>query len=272
MSAEFRGAGVRRRQLISMAGTGTVQVLALMLLFFILTRTVGIRFFISALAGNYTSVGNGAIGSAGYVYFSALVAKNAFVVVLLAILFLGWFLPAVYINVAMPHRAILTWAFDGLLPRGLSDTNERTHTPVRAIALTFLLTVPMIAWICYGSNAFQYIALNALFGFVAIGLVGVSATLIKWRRRDLYEGTPARFVVFGVEVLPLAGVMCTAAAVFATFLALYFHTQLGLNLWGVIAAAGGMFVVGGLWWLLASGVRRSQGIDLKLAYTAIPPE
>jgi amino acid transporter len=76
MSAEFRGAGQRRRQLISMCGTGVVQVITLLALYAILTRTIGSNFFISALSGNFAHVGNNAVGSAGYLYFSALVASN----------------------------------------------------------------------------------------------------------------------------------------------------------------------------------------------------
>jgi amino acid transporter len=65
MSAEFRGAGRRRRQMISMCGTGVVQVITLLALYAILTHTIGSNFFISALSGNFAHVGNNAVGSAG---------------------------------------------------------------------------------------------------------------------------------------------------------------------------------------------------------------
>lgn len=272
MSAEFRGAGQRRRQLISMCGTGVVQVITLLALYAILTRTIGSNFFISALSGNFAHVGNNAVGSAGYLYFSALVASNRILVIVLAIAFIGWFLPSVYINLAMPHRAFLTWGFDGLTPRGLADTSERTHTPARSIVLTLILCAPFIAWICYSANAFQYLALNALFGFVAIGFVGVSGLLVSRRRPDLYRGTPAQFKIAGVDVLPIAGVLCAATSVFGVYLAVRFHHALGVNLYGVIGCTIGIFVIGALWWVIARAVRTREGIDLRISYQALPPD
>jgi amino acid transporter len=272
MSAEFRGAGQRRRQVISMCGTGVVQVLTLMGLYWIVTRTIGAHFFISALSGNFAHVGNNAVGSAGYVYFSALVASNKILVTVLAICFLGWFLPSVYINLAMPHRAFLTWGFDGLVPKGLADTNDRTHTPVRSIVLTLILCIPFIAWVSYSANAFQYIALNALFGFVAITFVGVSGMLIAKRRPDLYQGTPAQFKIAGIEVLPVAGILCAATSVLGVYLAVRFHTALGVNLKGVIGSTIGIFLLGGIWWVIARAVRSREGIDLRMSYQALPPD
>jgi len=272
MSAEFRGAGQRRRQLASMCGTGVVQIITLLALYAILTHTIGSNFFISALSGNFSHVGNNAVGSAGYLYFSALVASNRILVIILAVAFIGWFLPSVYINLAMPHRAFLTWGFDGLAPRGLATTNERTHTPVRSIVLTLILCVPLIAWISYSANAFQYLALNALFGFVAIIFVGVSAVLISRRRPDLYRGTPAQFKLAGVDVLPIAGVLCAATCVFGVYLAVHFHQALGVNLYGVIGSTIGIFVIGGLWWVIALAVRNREGIDLRMSYKALPPD
>ena len=37
-------------------------------------------------------------------------------------------------NTFMPIRTLFAWSFDRLLPERLSDVNERTHSPVLAIA------------------------------------------------------------------------------------------------------------------------------------------
>jgi basic amino acid/polyamine antiporter, APA family len=274
LSSEFKGAGQRRRQLTAMVGTGVGQVISLCLALFIFTSTVGYDFFVSALNGNYTNVGNGAVGSAGYVYFAALVASNKALVILLALVFTGWFLPAVFINLSMPHRALLTWSFDGLLPRGMSKVNDRSHTPVRAILTTLILTIPFAAWIAYSSNAFQYIALNALYGYSSILLVGIAAAVVKWRRPELYRGSPAEWRLLGVEVLPIAGVGCAIAGAVAIALAVYFHTELGIKYTStaLLVSIGLVFVFGAVWWWLARAVRKQQGIDLMLSYKTIPPE
>ena len=85
----------------------------------IFMSTVGYDFFVSAFSGNFEAPGSSGLGSAGYVYFSSLVASNDLLVTLLALAFMGWFLPACYTQAAMAQRAIMTWSFDGLLPRRL---------------------------------------------------------------------------------------------------------------------------------------------------------
>ena len=89
-SSEFKGAGVRWRQMTTMVGTGVANTIGLILLLVVFTHTIGYNFFASSVAGNFHGVGNGAIGTPGYVYFGALVANNSIVVTLVALAFLGW--------------------------------------------------------------------------------------------------------------------------------------------------------------------------------------
>jgi amino acid transporter len=273
LSSEFKGAGVRRRQMITMVGTGAANTVGLILLLAVFTHTIGYDFFTSSIAGNFSGVGNGAIGTAGYVYFGALVASGKVIVALLAIAFLGWWLPAIYINIAMPQRALLAWSFDGLLPRWLSDVNPRTHTPVRAMIICYIITIPLAAWISYSSTALSIIAVTALFGFISIGLVGVSAVIVKWRRPDLYGGSPADWKIAGIPILPFAGVGTVFVCAFLIFSAFHWHTQLGVTrVTATIIAAVGLFVVGSVWYFAAAAVRRRQGLDLSQSYKVLPPE
>jgi amino acid transporter len=273
LSSEFKGAGQRRRQLISMNGTGIFQTLALLLAFYIFMRTVGYNFFVSALNGNFSAVGNGSIASAGYVYFSALAARNAFLVTIIALAFVGWFLPAVYINISMPQRALLAWSFDGLLPERLSAVNRRTHTPAAAMIVIFIITIPLAFFLAYTANILNYLAVSTLFGYLSIALVGVAALLMRWLRPKLYRGSPAEWRILGIEVLPIAGLGCFLVGAFAVFEALYFHTNIGLKYVGATEiAAVATFVVPAVWWFIARAVRRRQGIDMDQAYKEIMPD
>jgi basic amino acid/polyamine antiporter, APA family len=273
LSSEFKGAGQRRRQLGTMVGTGIFQTLALLLALFIFLHTVGYNFAASALAGNFTYIGNGSVGSAGYVYFSALVARNALLVTIIAIAFIGWYLPSVYINISMPQRALLTWSFDGLMPQGLSKVNERTHTPIRAIVVVLILCIPVSIGLAYSANIFEFIAIATLFGYLSICLVGVSAMVVKWVRPELYRGSPADWKIGGIDVLPVAGAGCFLVGAFSVFLALYYHQDVGLKYVGATELAAVLaFVVPALWWVATYYIRRRQGVDLSLAYREIPPE
>ena len=273
LSAEFKGGGQRRRQLTAMWTAGIGNALILLIAIAIFMSTVGYNFFVSAFSGNFTAPGAAGLGNAGYVYFSSLVANNNVLVTLLALAFLGWFLPACYTQAAMAQRALMTWSFDGLLPRRLAAVSPTRHTPAPAIVVTALLSVPLAVWICYSDNFFQYFAIAAVSAYPSLVLVGITATLIKRRRPDLYKGSGAEWRVGGIEMLPLVGVLCSLVGAAAIALLFIFHTEIGLKY--TLATAiylVAMFVVGAVWWYIARSMRRNQGIDLSLAYKEIPPE
>src|SRR5207244_1477113 len=108
------------------------------------------------------------IGSAGYVYFASLVASNTLLVTLLSLAFLGWFIPACFTQAAMVHRAIMTWSFDGLLPRQFSSVSEKTHTPGVAILTTAIISIPLAAWVAYSDHFFQYFAIAAVSAYPSL--------------------------------------------------------------------------------------------------------
>lgn len=275
LSAEFRGAGQRKRQLTTMLGAGLGQGLLVLLGLFIFLRTVGHDFFASALAGNY-SQGGGTVGTAGYAYFSALVAGNTAAVIFLALLFIGWWLPLLNVNLAMTQRAVFTWSFDGLLPSSFGRVSARWHTPIAAIATSFVTGAGCAAWVAWGGpNFFKIFAIMQFFAYIPIVLFGLSALIMRRRRADLYVGSPAQWRIGGVDVLPLAGLGATLWGLFAIFLVFYFHKNLGLVGGYYTATYIAPFVVWAaavLWWYTARTVRRREGIDLDLAYRAIPPD
>jgi APA family basic amino acid/polyamine antiporter len=273
LSSEFKGGGRRKRQLTAMWTAGIGNALILMAVIAIFMSTVGYDFFVSAFSGNFKAPGSSGLGSAGYVYFSSLVASNDLLVTLLALAFMGWFLPACYTQAAMAQRALMTWSFDGLLPRRLAAVSPTRHTPAPAILATALLSVPLAVWIAYSDNFFQYFAIAAVSAYPSLVLVGITATLIKRRRPDLYVGSSAEWRVAGIEVLPVVGAICSLVGAAAIALLFIYHTEVGLKYTTATAVyLVGMFGVGAIWWYVARAMRRGQGVDLTLAYKEIPPE
>ena len=274
MASEFKGAGRRKRQLSVMLGAGIGQGLLALIAIVVFLHTVGYDFFASALNGNYTGTGGGTIGQVGYGYFSALVSGNTFFVTILGLTFLGWWLPSSYCNSSVVQRYFVSWALDGLLPSRLANVDERRHTPIVAIVVTFVLSVVGVAWTAYSSTFFQVFAFGTMFAFFPIVLVGISGAVMKWRRPDLYKGSPAEWRLFGIEVLPIAGTICFLVGCFAIGLVLHFHTQLGITKYFTYVWAGPLivFIVAAVWWFVAKAVQSSRGVDLTLAYKVIPPE
>jgi basic amino acid/polyamine antiporter, APA family len=273
LSSEFKGAGRRARQLKVMAGAGLGQGLLSLLCIGIFLHTVGRDFYASALSGNLSAPGSDTIGSLGYGYFASIVSGSTILAGLLAVMFLGWWLPQTYINSAMVQRVLFTWSFDGLLPRVLGKVDQRFHVPVVAIGVTFVGSVAGAAWASYSSNFFQVFSAAAFFAFFPIIFVGLSAVVMRRRRPDLYFGTPAEWRIAGIEVLPVAGAGCFLTGLSAIPLALVFHEALGIKsgFWAVAAPAL-IFVIAAIWWTVARGYRSGQGVDLAAAYKQIPPD
>ena len=82
--------------------------------------------------------------------------------------------------------------------------------------------------------------------------------------------------------LPLAGLGCLITGIGAIFLALHFHTQVGISdssaIFGLsyfhmaMIAPVLVLLVSLAWYYIARSVRKGEGIDLALAYKAIPPD
>lgn len=270
--AEFRGAGQRKRQLTTMLGMGSGQIFLILIAAFIFLHTVGYSFFISALGGNFNGPGGSTVGLAGYVYFAGLATPGKFLVVLLSFAFMGWWLPGLWVNLAMAQRALLSYSFDGLLPKKIAYVSPRTHTPLVAIAIVTAGSLAGCAWVSFSSSFFKVLGIMLLLSFVPMIFVGIAAMAVKRRRADLYKGSPAEWRIAGIEVLPIAGAGCLLVGVGAIAVALYFHQALAFNIWVAGGLPFAIMAIGFAWYGVARTVRRRAGIDLDLVYRTIPPE
>jgi amino acid transporter len=268
LTAEVRRAGQRGRMLLSFIGGGVIQAVSLMLGWFLLLNTVGENFFISATAGNIKT------GIASFPFFAALVAGNPFLVTLLSLAFMLWIIPGININMAVVQRGLFAYAFEGLLPSAVAKVNERTHTPTVAIIIVAILAEIGVFLYAFWAPIITIITIISYFPFIALFFVGVSAIIFSSRRPDLYRGSPADWHPGGIPVLPIAGVITSALAVFSIYLVFRFQTQTGLSANPLAAALSpvGLVLGGVVWWYIARAVRRRQGVDLDLLYKTIPPD
>jgi amino acid transporter len=268
LSGEVRRAGQRQRMLGSMIGAGALQTVILLIAWFLLIRTVGENFFISATAGNLK------IGQASFPFFSALAAPNGFFVVVLSIVFTLWVIPGININMAVVQRGIFVYSFEGLLPRRLSEVNSRTHTPLLAIALTAVLSEMGVVLYAYWAGLSTLVTVTALFPFLMLIVLGIGAFLMPRRRPDIYRGSPADWKLMGIPVLPVVGVLTSVVAIIGLILAFAFGSQSGLKGNEGLTAGICVTVIAAafIWWFAARAVRRRQGVNLDLLYRAIPPD
>jgi amino acid transporter len=268
LSAEMKGGSLRRRQLQTIIGGGMLQAIMLLIGAAVLLGVIGYSFIAAANNGNM-----GIDVSPYYTFFGSIAAPGNFLAIALGFLSLGWFLPGIFNNLALLHRAPFAWAFDRLLPSWLAEVNERTHTPVVSILITWVLTVGAAAWASFGSSFQSALTLSFLFGWITPLVCGVAAALMPRLRPELFKGSPADWRIGGVQVIIVAGVLCTTMTAFMIGLIIYFRKELGVtNLWETLGLPVAVLVVCIIWYFAAKAIQRDRGIDLDLLYRTIPPD
>lgn len=202
-------------------------------------------------------------------FFSYLVYHND---ALIWVMFLALFIPVIF---EMPPlmiagvRYLFAWSFDRILPAKLASVNERTHTPVVATIVAFVVTMfGAVIQSFYPAATPSVLVPVVIFAYLFPALAGIA---IPYVRRELYDNS---FVVRKrIASIPVI-----------TWLGIISFVGLAIGLYGTMAS--GLYplllpdyvfyvVVYGLAimiWVTAYFVRRKTGVGLLLAFKEIPPE
>ena len=271
IAGEVRRAGDRKRMLLSIGGSGVLQTVVLLISIVAFYGAVGEDFAISAVAGNQE------IGIASFPYYAALATGSPVLAVLVAVAFLLWAIPTLNVFMGVIQRGVFVYSFERLLPSSVSRVNAKTHTPLVAIAIMGILSIIATAFMAYNANFSVALTLAILPGFVAMFVVAVSAVVMPFRRRDLYEGSPADLRIAGIPVLPVCGFLSALVLAFFIVLPFYYQDELGLTSrswlpWATAIAPAAVLALGIGWWFVARSYHRSRGVDLDLLYRTIPPD
>jgi len=206
-----------------------------------------------------------------FVLTSMQVDNVVFAFLLVASFVLFW--PVIMAETSLqPPRTLFAWSFDGIAPRAVTQVS-RQGIPITATVITIILALACYAWAIYISNSFfQVIVYATLIQLITHTLIGISAIVFPYRRRELYRASVSAKTVFGVPLMVFAGIGAILTTVFLYFC--FFHYPFfGLadksQLW---AWLGGAIAFGAIWYLAARAIRRAQGIDIDRVYAEIPPE
>lgn len=274
LSGELKSASNRNRQLGVMFGSLGWNVVGLIVGVLLIYKVAGYPFMVGA----NTAPNAAYVLPSGpfYHYFAALVVNNDLLTIIIVGSFLFWSLPAMVGNVFMPVRTVFAWSFDRLLPERLASVSARFHSPVPAILTVMALVTAMLAWSVTATTFQTLLALGVLAGIVCISIVSVAAFTFPNRRPDLYEGSPANVSVAGVPLLKIVAPLSLLVAAFLLW-ETWHYPALALSgnsghRWYIPAFIGGIVAVGLAIYYGARAVRRSQGIDIELAYRELPPD
>jgi APA family basic amino acid/polyamine antiporter len=258
--------GSSRRTANNMAIGGTLALAAVVVFGAIFFRTFGDSFEIAANSGHMPSQ----VAIANTPFFFLISASIAFAV----IVFLGYivFWPLImYISMLQQTRMLFAYAFDGILPKRVTNVS-RAGSPYIAVVIAVIGSLIVLYWGIHSSSFFQVLAYATLIQLVGMMLVGVTALVVPWRKAALYRASAAQFKILGVPAVAVAGVAAMISGVLIWIIYLH-YSALGISdkgkFFAFVLVTLGLAVV---YYVGARLIRRSQGVNIDLAYAEVPPE
>ncbi len=268
---EIRGASDFRRVFTGMFAGLWITVACTVLCLLLIAKTVGWDFYQNLNALDYNLTPTFGIWPYPFLFAGWLVHNTVFQVALILVLSL-WFFGWVGTLFLSSTRVIFAAAFDRVLPDRAAEVSEKRKVPVYSLILMLLPAAGLAAVYAY-STTFRTYTLDATL-VIAVTYLGsaIAVVILPWRKPDLWRASPAsRIKIFGVQIVPVAGVITIALLVFNLYEwlsnKLYF-----VNSRDSLIYMGAMYVLAIVVFVSARIIRNRQGIDLSLINKEIPVE
>ncbi|MFI5281787.1 MAG: hypothetical protein ACHQ0J_01495 [Candidatus Dormibacterales bacterium] len=243
--------------------------------------------WVAAYALVYNSIGSDFLGAVTYNSFNvvsgaatpvtpyptllvAVGTKSVIMTVLIALGFIAWIWLWVPTQILYATRAVMAWSLDRVFPDVFGQVSERTHTPIPAIVLSMVAGLVFLGFLCF-TTIFQLVIFIEV-AVVAWGIVLVAGVFFPYTRKEMYEKSPiSNMKILGLPVMTVACALGAIAA-FAFFVDLWSDSIAAGHSTNSVAILIGWFVGGfAIFWIMKL-IRRSQGVNVDLAFREIPVE
>jgi amino acid transporter len=268
---EIRGASDFKRVFRGMFFGLWITVVLTLVFLFLAAKTFSWEFFLNGNATFYN--GNNPIPIWPYPFmFAGWLVHNAVFQVILILALSLWFFGWVGTLFLSSTRVIFAAAFDRVLPDRAAEVSERRKVPLYSLVLMLIPAVGLSAVYAY-SATFQTYTLDATLVIAVTYLFSaIAVVLLPWLKPDLWRASPAsRVKLFGVQVVPVAGVVTIGLLVF-NLVEWFTNDNYFVNNPSSLYFMGALYVLAIVLYLVARVVRRRQGIDLGLINKEIPVE
>lgn len=262
---------VRRNVPIAIIGSHTFAAAMLLIMALVMMKTWGFDF----LAAIYHLYDQGIEYPFSieptFTLLSAMLTGSPVLIFIIGLGFTMWSVAAIIFNHLANSRCVLAWTMDRVLPAKLGDVSDRYHTPVPAIVLSVVAAQIWLTYYSFAGDRLEFLGGTTLGYMVGFLFTAIAAVVFPYWRKELYDASPARITVFGAPLITLVGIgtivyFITLMYGFLTNDALLANAPRGL------VFMAGLWVLGLVIFYVNKLVRRSQGVDVDLAYRAIPPE
>jgi amino acid transporter len=261
----------KRTHLYSMPGAVLLAVVVLLMLVPAFTHVVGYDFASQLGLADPAAYGFGA-GAPAYPELVGIASGSP---VIAAVTIIGFTIGmAVWLpqTIMLVSRNMFAWSFDRVVPERLSYVDRRSRSPIIAIGVMLVVSIASTAVYAFTD---WLSSLSALLGLsLPLLVTAISGTLLPFRQPALVDNSPYSRRICGVPMLTLVGSLAT----------LGFAAAIGVLLWdpgsgaslsenpGRVALVVGVYLVGLVGWFVARAIRRSQGVDIDLAYRELPAQ
>jgi APA family basic amino acid/polyamine antiporter len=268
---EVRGASDFKRVFAGMF-IGLWLTVAFTIIFLLLVaKTFGWGFYQNLNSLDYNLTPQFGIWPYPFMFAGWLVNNTAFQVILILVLSL-WFFGWVGTLFLSSTRVIFAAAFDRVLPDRAAEVSERRRVPLYSLLLMLLPAVGLAALYAYNSTFASYTLDATLVIAVTYLFSAIAVVILPLRKPDLWFASPASKVkLFGVPIVPVAGVVTIALLVFNLYEWLS-NDLYYVNKPSSLVYMGAMYVLAIVIYVGARIVRNRQGIDLSLINKEIPVE
>lgn len=258
----------------AMLGAEVFSFIALAIIGALLVKTVGHDFLYAS--GNLALSGadNNPLPVPPFLGFLFAIAGKAAIFFWLGfVMFICWvlmFFPNAWLGAS---RNIMAMAQDRILPESLGRVNRRLHVPLNALLLFSVMNIPFLALYAFKPSFQAYTLGFFILGITAFGATMFAAMVFPYRKRELYEASPAaKYKFAGLPLITLCGAVFLLFAIFVDIQA-FRADELGIN------GSKGLTFIFGIWgasliiYIAAKLYRkRVDNLDLSLNYQELPVE
>lgn len=215
------------------------------------------------------------IGASPYfTVLAGILTNNVILSVIVMATFVAWIWFWIPAEIAYTTRTMIAWSFDRLAPDRLGYVSKRFHTPVVAIGISTGVAIVFMWAIAY-KNINLLTLVEPLL--VIWGTAMLVAVVFPRTGKRFFQASPAS--AFKLGRLPLMSVTgALTVAFFGLAIVLLWRDKIAAgpliayhlptDFWIVVATLG----AGVVWYIGNRLYRRSQGIDIDLAFKQIPIE
>ena len=263
---------VGKSQTVGMLGAVLVATVAWIITVWLAYKVFGFEFLGTAVFNVLTA--NGGLTTPtdpSMALLTGILTKSPLITVLTSLglcLWMWMWIPAMH---TFGVRAVVAWAFDRVAPAPLATISEKYHTPIVAITATTVVNLIFMALFVF-TPWFSKIVILIEAAVLAWSVVLGAGMFFPYLRPQLYEKSPiAGKTVFGLPIMTVGCFLGFIAAQFY-FWTLFFDPNAAGHDPTQVMIVAGVFVLGFAFYYIMKMIRRSQGIDVTLAFKEIPIE